>query len=266
MVTYLDRILRAHRAAAAADRRDLADLVAQARARPAVRGFAAALRRDATGGLAVIAEVKRRSPSKGALHPDLDPAEVALAYRRGGASALSVLTDEAFFGGSPEDLGRARAAVDLPVLRKDFTVSALDVCDARLMGADAVLLIVAALDDDELARLHALGAELGLDVLVEIHDEAELERALAVGATLIGVNQRDLVTFEVDTRRAVRLAAAMPDDVIRVAESGVRGPDDAALLADAGYHAVLVGESVVTAGDHAGAVAALRAVGSSPAG
>jgi indole-3-glycerol phosphate synthase len=148
--------------------------------------------------------------------------------------------------------------VGVPVLRKDFTVDPRDVCDARLMGADAVLLIAAALDDPELAALHSLALDLGLDVLVEVHDEAELERAIAVGATLIGVNQRDLVTFEVDTERAVRVVAAMPDDVVRVAESGIRGEGDAMRLAGAGFHAVLVGESVVTAGDRAGAVTSLR--------
>ena len=146
----------------------------------------------------------------------------------------------------------------MPVIRKDFTVDARDVCDARLMGADAVLLIVAALDDAELADLSALALELGLDALVETHDEAEVERALAAGATTIGVNQRDLVTFAVDQARAVRVAAALPDDVVRVAESGVRGPDDARALAAAGYHAVLVGESVVTADDRSASVAALR--------
>ena len=142
--------------------------------------------------MAVISEVKRRSPSKGDLFPDLDPAVLARQYERGGATCLSVLTDEEWFGGSAADLRAARAAVRLPVLRKDFTVHRHDVLDARIMGADCVLLIVAALDDDELADFHPLATEVGLDVLVEIHDEAELERALAVDATLIGVNQRDL--------------------------------------------------------------------------
>lgn len=259
MATYLDKILAAHRAAAAVDPRGIEAVLDQARAQPPARGFAAAL--AAADGLGVIAEVKRASPSKGALNVDLDPAAVAAAYAAGGATCLSVLTDEDWFQGSADDLRAARAAVDVPVLRKDFTVSALDVCDARTMGADAVLLIAAALDDEELADFHALAHDVGLDALVEIHDEAELERALAVGATLIGVNQRDLVTFEVDTDRAVRMAPKMPDGVVRVAESGVRGVADATVLADAGYHAVLVGESLVTAGDHAGAVAALRAVG-----
>ncbi|MCB1249953.1 MAG: indole-3-glycerol-phosphate synthase [Acidimicrobiales bacterium] len=258
MATYLDAILTAHRAAAAADTRPLDELIVEAEAAGPTRGFADRLRSDAATGLAVIAEVKRRSPSKGDLAVDLDPAAVAAAYASGGASCLSVLTDEAFFGGSIDDLAAARAACDLPVLRKDFTVCAADVCDARIMGADAVLLIVAALDDGELAELHDLGTHLGLDVLVEVHDEAEAARAVAVGAALIGVNQRDLVSFAVDTERAVRVASVLPDDVVRVAESGVRGRDDAAALAGAGYHAVLVGESVVTAGDRAGAVQALR--------
>ncbi len=261
MATYLDRILAAHREAAAADRRALEALLEEARQQPAPRGFTAALQRDARDGLGVIAEVKRRSPSKGDLAADLDPAAVAGEYAAGGATCLSVLTDEDWFGGSAEDLRTARAEVAIPVLRKDFTVDPRDVVDARLMGADAVLLIVAALDDAELTDLHALATELALDVLVEVHDEAELERALAAGATLVGVNQRDLVTFEVDTDRAVRVGGAMPEGIVRVAESGVRGPDDAARLAAAGFHAVLVGESVVTAGDRQGAVRALRSAG-----
>jgi len=259
MTTYLDRILAAHREAAGADRRDLAPLVDRAIAMAPTREFRGALAAAAEAGhLAVIAEVKRRSPSKGALAVDLDPVATATAYAAGGATCLSVLTDAAFFGGSPGDLNLAREACALPVLRKDFTVSALDVVDTRLMGADAVLLIAAALDDDELGALVALAGRVGLDALVEIHDEAELERAVAVGADLVGVNQRDLVTFEVDTARAVRMAPKMPAGVVRVAESGITGPADAAALRDAGYHAVLVGEALVTAGDPAAAVAALR--------
>jgi indole-3-glycerol phosphate synthase len=213
------------------------------------RPFAAALRR--ADGLAVIAEVKRRSPSRGDLRADLDAASLAAAYERGGAAALSVLTDHEFFAGSPADLAAAHAASGLPVLRKDFTVSARDVHDARLMGADAVLLIAAALAPTELAALHTLATGLGLDALVEIHDEDELAVALDANATLIGVNQRDLVTFEVDHDRAVRMAAAIPAAVVRVAESGVRGGADARALATAGYDAVLVGEALVTATDPA---------------
>lgn len=259
MATYLDTILEAHRAAARADTRSIDALVESARAAPPPRGFRAALASPAGSGIAVIAEVKRRSPSKGALFADLDPALLARQYEAGGASCLSVLTDVDFFGGSPEDLRAARDACALPVLRKDFTVTAADVCDARGMGADAVLLIAAALDDAELADFHALARDLGLDVLVEIHDEAELDRAMAIGAELVGVNQRDLVTFEVDTERAVRMAPLMPAGVVRVAESGVRGPDDARVLAAAGYHAVLVGESLVTHGDPTAGVRSLRA-------
>jgi indole-3-glycerol phosphate synthase len=209
--------------------------------------------------MAVISEVKRRSPSKGALFPDLDPAQLARQYQAGGASCLSVLTDVDWFGGSVADLQAARAAVSLPVLRKDFTVHRHDVLDARIMGADCVLLIAAALDDAELAEFHGLATGVGLDVLVEIHDEAELERALAVDATLIGVNQRDLVTFEVDTDRAVRMAPLMPEGVVRVAESGVRDAADVGVLGNAGYHAVLVGESLVKHGDPEAGVAELRA-------
>jgi len=260
VATYLDGILLAHRVRSTADARDLADLRRQAEAAPPARGFATALR--STQGLAVIAEVKRRSPSKGDLFADLDPATLARQYADGGATCLSVLTDDEHFGGSAADLEAARAACRLPVLRKDFTVAERDVLDARVMGADCVLLIAAALDDDELATFHRAATEVGLDALVEVHDEPELERALAVGATLVGVNQRDLVTFEVDHERALRMASQFPDHVVSVAESGVRGPDDAAALHAAGYDAVLVGESLVTAGDPAGAVAALRAAGS----
>jgi indole-3-glycerol phosphate synthase len=260
--TYLDKIVAAHRDAAARDDRSLDDLVEAARAMPPTRGFTDALRTGSSSGrLAVVAEVKRRSPSKGDIDAGLDPASLARAYERGGAACVSVLTDAEFFGGSTDDLAAVRVAVHAPLLRKDFTVSARDVCDARLMGADAVLLIVAALDDRELGDFHALAAELRLDALVEIHDEPELERAVGVGATLIGVNQRDLVTFEVDTVRAVRLAPLMPSGSVRVAESGIGSVDDVRPLAAAGYHAVLVGESLVRASDPATAVAGLRTIG-----
>lgn len=257
-MTYLDRILDAHRRSVAEDDRDLEALIEAARRAAPARGFRAAL--AAADGLAVISEIKRRSPSKGDLAVGLDPALVAAEYAAGGATCLSVLTDEEFFGGSAADLSAARDAVTIPVLRKDFTVCAADVMDAAIMGADAVLLIVAALDDDELGTFHELANSLGLDALVEVHDETEVRRAVAVGATLIGVNQRDLVTFEVDGRRAVRVAASIPDDVVKVAESGIRGPADAIDLRRAGFSAVLVGESLVTASDRAASVRALRAV------
>ena len=256
VATYLDKILAAHRDAAGQDGRDLAQLMAEAQHRPPRRPFKLAL--QSAPGVAVIAEVKRRSPSKGPLAPDLVPGVVAKAYAGAGAVCLSVLTDQEFFGGSADDLAEARAAVDLPVLRKDFTVCAVDVCDARLMGADAVLLIVGALSASELEEFLGLSRRLGLDALVEVHDETEAEAALAAGADMIGVNQRDLVTFQVDTDRAVRVAATLPEGVVRVAESGIRSHDDVRRLADAGFDAVLVGEALVTSADPGAALAALR--------
>ena len=247
MATYLDKILAAHRAAARADGGGLPTLLAEAKACPPGRGFRAALLQHP--GVAVIAEIKRRSPSKGALAPDLVPGVLAKVYETGGAACLSVLTDEEFFGGSALDLAEARAAVDLPVLRKDFTVCAVDVCAARIMGADALLLIVGALSAAELGELLSLARELQLDALVEAHDEREAETALAAGADMVGVNQRDLVTFEVDQERAVRVGASLPGHVVRVAESGIRTPDDVRRLADAGFDAVLVGEALVSAPD-----------------
>jgi indole-3-glycerol phosphate synthase len=253
--TYLDRILAHHRERAAADDRHVDDLVELASRLGPTRGFRAAL--TDRPQLAVIAEIKRRSPSKGDLNIGLDAATWAATYEAGGAACLSVLTDEEHFGGSVADLEQARDACGLPVIRKDFTVCELDVIDARLMGADAVLLIAAALSDDELRRFHDLAVGIGLDALVEIHDEAELERALAIGSTLIGVNQRDLVTFEVDQERAVRMAGVIPNDAVKVAESGVRGAADARALRSAGYDAILVGETLVTSGDPAAAIADL---------
>jgi indole-3-glycerol phosphate synthase len=274
VATYLDDIVAYHRARVAADDRSPAEMLAAIDAAPAPRPFAAALRRvrssvaagatspgeggpGETSQLGVIAEVKRRSPSKGALALDLDPAATARAYEAGGASCVSVLTDEPHFSGSRADLIAAREAIGLPVLRKDFTVSRNDVLDGRAMGADAVLLIVAALGDDELADFVALAAEIGLAALVEIHDEAELARALEVGAELVGVNQRDLHTFAVDTERAVRVGASIPDGVVRIAESGIATRADVERLEAAGFDAILVGEALVTDGDPKAAIARL---------
>lgn len=259
MTTYLDRILLHHRHAAAHDERDLSRLIQLAADCSPIRGFTQSLRdRVLNGELAVISEIKRRSPSKGALRVDLDPAQLAMDYAHGGAAALSVLTDAEFFGGSSHDLQMAREAVAVPVLRKDFTVHPKDVCDARLMGADCVLLIVAALSATELGELHGLAVDLGLDVLVEIHDEIELDAAMQAGATLIGVNQRDLVTFRVDHERALRMASRIPADVVKVAESGVRGATDARSLHQAGYDAILVGETLVTASNPIATLRELR--------
>lgn len=249
MPTYLEEILASHRARAAADDRVLADLVERAKATPAPREFAAALSGD---GLSCIAEIKRRSPSKGDLDAGLQPELVAKEYVAGGAACLSVLTDTEYFGGSSADLVAAREASGLPVLRKDFTVQEADVADARLMGADAVLLIVAGLTDELLHCCAARADDLGLAALVEVHDQRELGRALAAGARIVGVNQRDLRTFQVDHQRACALAAEIPSDVLAVAESGIRDADDARRLAEAGYDAVLVGETLVRADDRIG--------------
>ncbi len=255
---YLDKILAQHREVAEADNRDLDVLIDKSMSAPAPRGFASRLRQDSTNNLAVIAEIKRRSPSRGSLNSELDPTLIAQSYEEGGASCLSVLTDADFFGGSVSDLQQARLSVNLPVLRKDFTVSRHDICDARIMGADCVLLIAAALSKSELTEFFKFSIELGLDALVEVHDEPELTLAIENGATLIGVNQRDLHTFQVDHQRAVRMAAMIPTNVVRVAESGVKNRDDALSLRDAGYDAVLVGESLVTSNNISNSVRELR--------
>ena len=255
---YLAKILDRHRAAAQSDSRRLSQLIDEAKTVAPTRGFIQRLRDDSLHQLAVIAEIKRRSPSKGVLREGVDASDLARTYESGSASCLSVLTDDVSFGGSVDDLLKARAATAMPVLRKDFTVSELDVCDARIMGADCVLLIAAALSQPELVAFHQLAIEIGLDVLVETHDETEVERALLAGATMIGVNQRDLVTFQVDHERAVRMASVIPIGVIRVAESGVRDANDAQSLRDAGYDAVLVGESLVVSNDPASVIASLR--------
>ncbi len=261
MPAYLDAIVAAHRADRARDGRNVGELRTTALAhrtqrRPADRrDFVASLlqgHRDL--GMAVISEIKRRSPSKGDLDPDLDVAATAADYQAGGARAISVLTDVEFFGGSVEDLVLARASCELPCLRKDFTIDAVDLYDAVLMNADAVLLIAAVLEDNELATLLALADELGLAALVEVHDETELIRALHAGSRLVGVNQRDLRTFEVDRERALALGRSMPDDVVAVAESGIRDAEDVRQLAEAGYRAVLVGETLVRAGDRTAAL------------
>jgi indole-3-glycerol phosphate synthase len=216
---------------------------------PPSRDFSAALRRSG-GTLAVIAELKRRSPSKGELAPDLDPSTTAKAYAAGGAAALSVLTDGPYFGGSVADLHAARDATDLPVLRKDFTIDEVQIYEARALGADAVLLIVAALPDDALLRdLHGLAIDLGLAVLVEAHDVVEVDRAVAAGASIVGVNSRDLTTFAEDLGVAESLATLLPSDAIAVAESSIRTPQDAARMAAAGFDAVLVGEALVRSED-----------------
>jgi indole-3-glycerol phosphate synthase len=229
---------------------------------PAPRSAMAALSRDE---VAVIAEVKRSSPSRGALAPIADPAGLARAYEAGGAHAISVLTEGRRFGGSLADLEAVRAAVDVPILRKDFIVSAYQLWEARAAGADLVLLIVAALPQDALVSLHERAMSIGLSVLVEVHDVGEVPRALDAGAQIIGVNARDLRTLAVDRGQFARVAPYVPDPVVRVAESGVRSPHDLITYANAGADAVLVGESLVTGGDPRQAVHDLVTAGAHPA-
>lgn len=256
--TYLDAIVEHHRARAANDRRDWRSRL------DAVHyegpSFLGALRRGATPYVKVIAEIKRRSPSQGWLAPDLEPAATAALYRDGGAAAISVLTDEAHFAGDLEDLRLVARSVDLPLLRKDFTVCENDVLDAAESGAAAVLLIVAALGDRELATFLDVAERVGIDALVEVHDEDELRRAVDVGARIIGVNQRNLHSFEVDPVRAAALADALPRDCVAVCESGLRDVDDVARAAASGFDAVLVGEAFVTSPDPAATLRAFSLV------
>jgi indole-3-glycerol phosphate synthase len=258
--SILDEILESKRDEVAALReRSAAVTTAAGSASPPPRHFADSLRRG-DGRLAMICEIKRRSPSKGVLVEDLDPIVTAAAYERGGAAALSVLTDGRYFGGSLADLTAARASCSLPVLRKDFTIDELQIAEARAAGADAVLLIVAALRDDALLRdLHDAALGWGMAALVEADDEAGVERALAVGARIVGVTNRDLRTFDEDLTVSERCARLIPSRVIAVAESAIRGADDAARMAAAGYDAALVGEALVRAPDPAALVAAMAA-------
>ncbi|HTL86761.1 MAG TPA: indole-3-glycerol phosphate synthase TrpC [Acidimicrobiia bacterium] len=229
-----------------------------------LRDFAGALRK-ADGTLAVIGELKRRSPSKGDLAPDLDPGPVAKAYEAGGAGALSVLTDGPFFGGAVSDLQVAREATTLPVLRKDFTIDEIQIYEARAIGADAILLICAAIPDDALlADLQALAWELGMAVLVETHDGAEVERALNAGARIVGVNSRDLATFNENLAGASSLASMIPTPILGVAESSIRSVDDAVGVARAGFDAVLVGEALVRSSDPTALVRELSTVHREP--
>ena len=229
---------------------------------PPPRDFLAALRRPAGAPVRVIAELKRASPVKGVFVQDYNPEEIAAEFARGGAAALSVLTDESFFLGSITHLPIARRGLDavgsaLPLLRKDFPIDPYQVAEARAWGADACLLIVAALDDAMLATLYETVRQYGMTALVEVNNADELARAVAVGAELIGVNQRDLRDFSVNTDLAASLAAQMPATTVRAALSGIKGPDDMRRLAAAGFDAALVGESVITAADRTAAVRAL---------
>jgi len=255
--SVLARILRSTREQLEQRKHELSpeQLRRSATERPAAaRGFRAAL---AQPGISVIAEFKRRSPSAGVLRERVDLDELVSAYERGGASALSVLTEEANFGGSLEDLRSARARCLLPVLRKDFIVDRYQLLEARAADADAVLLIVAALSDSELSALHEQARALGMDVLVEVHDRDELDRALAVGAELIGVNNRDLRDFSVDLQRTMQLRGAIPDGIVVVSESGIGSSEQLRELEREGVDAVLVGESLMRAAEPEQALRAL---------
>jgi len=252
MTDILQRIL-ARKEEEIAERRahvSEAELVARIPDLAPTRGFAAAIEAKIDVGLpAVIAEVKKASPSKGVIRPDFHPADIARSYERGGAACLSVLTDRDFFQGSEDFLGEARAACTLPVLRKDFIIEPYQVHEARVIGADCILLIVAALDDDKLLELALQAAEYDLDVLCEVHDEDEMERALALPVPLIGVNNRNLRTFETSLETSLALQAMMEYDRILVAESGIHTPEDVATLHAGGINAFLVGEAFMRAAD-----------------
>ncbi|KLD77320.1 indole-3-glycerol phosphate synthase TrpC [Xanthomonas hyacinthi] len=239
---------KAEEIAARRARVPLAELIACAEAAPPVRGFARALQAAIDDGApAVIAEVKKASPSRGVIRPDFHPADIAVSYEFGGAACLSVLTDEDFFQGHDRYLQQAREACTLPVLRKDFTIDPYQVYEARVLGADCILLIVAALDDLQLAELSALALQLGMDVLVEVHDIDELERAIQVPVPLIGINNRNLRTFDVSLQTTLEMREAVPRDRLLVTESGILGPADVATMRAAGVHAFLVGETFMRA-------------------
>ncbi len=256
--TYLDEILDHHRARAIADARDWRDRIGEVHY--SGPSFVEALTDLTSGDVKVIAEVKRRSPSKGWLREDLDPVALVGQYVAGGAAAISVLTDSAYFAGSAKDLRAVASVTTVPILRKDFTVSENDVLDAAAMGASAVLLIVAALSDEELATFIDLARECGIDAVVEVHDSIEAQRAIKCGADIVGVNQRDLRTFEIDVERAAAVIQSLPSGVVSVCESGLRSLDDVKAAASLGFNAVLVGETFVTAHDVIATVSAFSSI------
>ena len=243
----LAAIVRTKHEELAALRPRAAELESEAAAAPPPRDFRGAL--AAPGHVSLIAECKRRSPGAGPIRPDLDPVELTRGYESAGAAALSVLTDASYFGGSAADLRAIKDGTTLPVLRKDFTVDPLHVVEARAMGADAVLLIVRILSDEALRSLHAGATGMGMDVLVEVHDRSELERAVAMGADIIGINNRDLSTFRTDMRTTLELLDAVPADTVVVSESGIRTVHDVESLGSAGVDAILVGESLLKSDD-----------------
>jgi indole-3-glycerol phosphate synthase len=262
MEDILARILatKAEEVAVARRARSLRDVEAAACEHSAPRDFEGALRaRIAAGRPAVIAEIKKASPSRGVLRADFDPPAIATSYARGGAACLSVLTDRQYFQGAPEFLTAARAAAPLPVLRKDFIVDEYQVVEARALGADAILLIVAALDDARLKALEVRARELGMAVLVEVHDAAELDRALALETSLVGINNRNLRTFDVSLAITLDLLPRIPAGRLVITESGILAPADVAAMRSHGVHAFLVGEAFMRATDPGAALAALFA-------
>ena len=262
MSTILDTILARKRdeVAARRERVSLFELKARAASAPPLRGFADAVAAKIAGGdAAVIAEVKKASPSKGVIRADFDPAAIARSYEAGGAACLSVLTDIDFFQGADEYLVAARDACALPVLRKDFIVDAWQLYESRVLGADCVLLIAAALDDVQLAEYAFIAGELGMDVLVEVHDLDELERALPVPARLLGINNRNLKTFDVSLQTTLALKPMVPADRVLVTESGILGRADVALMRDNAVDAFLVGEAFMRQPDPGAALRALFA-------
>lgn len=247
----LDDIVRHKKVEVAEQRKDrsLADLQAAVKDAPPARDFTSALRRPSGAPVRIIAEVKKASPSKGVIREDFHPLDIARAYETNGASAISVLTDQKYFQGDLRYLSEIRNFVALPLLRKDFIIDEYQILQSRAAGADAILLIVAILTSEELKRYKEIAEGLGLHCLVEVHDDRELDTALAAGARVIGVNNRDLKTFRVDTATTVRLASRTPKDVILVSESGIETAEDIRALAEAGVHAALIGESLMRSND-----------------
>lgn len=244
MSSFLDKILESKKLeiAECKSRISQAEVERLAAARSDYRGFEKSLNRD---GVRIISEIKRASPSKGDINPDLNPSVIAAAYQEGGAAALSVLTEPNFFKGTPEDLKTARAAVELPVLRKDFIIEPYQVFESAAIGADAILLIVRILDDENLSNLYTLAQKLGLDILTELFDDKDARRAAALQATLIGINNRDLAHFKTDINHAVKIAKILPADTSVVAASGVHSKADIELNLNQGIHRFLIGEALV---------------------
>ena len=253
-LTILDQIVVRKRAELVAQKTLVTEEDLRKKRTPPRRGFRAALEKKSP---AIIAEIKKASPSAGLIQPDFDPATIARRYEDGGAACLSVLTDVQYFQGSLDDLVTARSSVRLPVLRKDFTLDPYHLLEASVYGADCVLLIVAALTDEELRELYNAAKELQLDALVEVHNEEELDRAIALGADMIGVNNRNLKTLEVSLETSMRLAKKIPSTALAISESGIRTASDIQRLSDAGYRAFLIGESLMKQTDPGGALGKL---------